>query len=172
MEILHNFLRTDIFLYIISFGIVLLLILYIYNCMKLRKIRKDYKDFMKKLGNGNNIEEMLKSYIYKVEDIDSKNQEIQAYCSKLDNNISNCIQKIGIIRYSAFKDMGSDLSFALALLDEKNNGVVLNGIYSRELSNIYAKPIKDGSSTYTLSDEEKQAIDLAIKSETVHKIRE
>ena len=112
---------------------------------------------------------MLKSYIYKVEDIDSKNQEIQAYCSKLDNNISNCIQKIGIIRYSAFKDMGSDLSFALALLDEKNNGVVLNGIYSRELSNIYAKPIKDGISTYTLSDEEKQAIDLAIKSETVHK---
>ena len=107
-----------------------------------------------------------------MEDIDVKNQEIQAYCNKLDNDMAKCIQKIGIVRYSAFKDMGSDLSFTLALLDEKNDGVILNGIYSRELSNIYAKPIKNGKSTYTLSEEEKQAIDLAMKTETTHKVRE
>ena len=57
------------------------------------------------------------------------------------------------------KDTGSDLSFALALLDENNNGVLLNGIYSREMSNIYAKPVTKGESSYTLSIEEKQAID-------------
>ena len=73
-----------------------------------------------------------------------------------------CIQKIGIVRYSAFKDTGSDLSFALALLDENNDGVVLNGIYSREMSNIYAKPIQNGKSTYTVSEEETQAISKAI----------
>lgn len=172
MEIISDFLKTDIFLYSIAVGLILLLILYIMNCIKLRNIRKEYKTFIKRLGNGNNLEEMLKSYIYKVEEIDAKNQEIQAFCNKLDKDMASCIQKIGIVRYSAFKDMGSDLSFTLALLDEKNDGVVLNGIYSRELSNIYAKPIKNGTSTYTISEEEKQAIDLAIKTETTHKIRE
>ena len=67
-----------------------------------------------------------------------------------------------MVRYSAFKDTGSDLSFALALLDENNNGVVLNGIYSREMSNIYAKPVEQAKSHYTLSEEEQQAIQQAI----------
>jgi len=82
---------------------------------------------------------------------------------KLD--LKSCIQKIGIVRFNAFKDVGSDLSFALALLDEKNDGVVLNGIYSRDVSNIYAKPVKNGTSTYTLSNEEEQAISKAVKLE-------
>ena len=54
------------------------------------------------------------------------------------------------------------MSFALALLDANNNGVVLNGIYSREMSNIYAKPVISGKSTYTITEEEKEAINKAI----------
>ena len=73
-------------------------------------------------------------------------------------------KKFGIYRYNAYKDTGSDLSFTLALLDENNDGVVLNGIYSREMSNIYAKPIKNGNSTYKMTDEEKEAIKRAIGS--------
>ena len=69
-----------------------------------------------------------------------------------------------MIRYSAFKDTGSDLSFTLALLNKENTGVVLNGIYSRDMSNIYAKPVEKGVSTYTLSEEEKQAIEKAMKA--------
>ena len=67
-----------------------------------------------------------------------------------------------MVRYNAFKDVGSDLSFALALLDEQNNGIVLNGIYSRDMSNIYAKPIENGKSTYVVSEEEAQAIQKAM----------
>ena len=66
------------------------------------------------------------------------------------------------IRYSAFKDTGSDLSFTLALLNKENTGVVLNGIYSSDMSNIYSKPVEKGESNYTLSEEEKQAINKAI----------
>ena len=76
----------------------------------------------------------------------------------LEEDLEGCIQKVGIVRYSAFQDTGSDLSFSLALLDEKNNGVVFNGIYSREMSNIYAKPVENGNSKYTLSNEEVEAI--------------
>ena len=164
METILNFFRTEMFLYCMAGGLIILLTLYIINCIRLGKIRKDYKTFMKKLGNGNNIEEMLKSYIYKVEDIDVKNQEIQAYCNKLDNDMAKCIQKIGIVRYSAFKDMGSDLSFTLAILDDYNNGVVLNGIYARDSSNIYAKPEENWQSKYVLSNEEKEAINRAMEN--------
>ena len=97
--------------------------------------------------------------------VENVNKEIIKYCKNLDKQINGCLQKVGIVRYSAFKDTGSDLSFALALLDEKNDGVILNGIYSREMSNIYAKPISNGKSEYTLSKEEEEAIYKAINTE-------
>ncbi len=80
-------------------------------------------------------------------------------------------EKVGIVRYNAFQDTGSDLSFALALLDEKNNGVVLNGIYSREMSNIYAKPVENGKSKYTISEEENLAIEKAINGDGTYRIK-
>ena len=61
------------------------------------------------------------------------------------------------------------MSFAVALLDEQNSGVVFNGIYSREMSNIYAKPVEKGNSSYTLSAEEAEAIRRAISSNNVYR---
>lgn len=162
MENILNFLRTDLFLIILLVGIILLLALYIANSIKLSKLRKSYKQFMKKLGKGEQIDEILKNYINTVEKVEKNQEDLENYCNKLDENMNTCMQKIGLVRYSAFKDTGSDLSFTLAILDKYNDGIVLNGIYSRELSNIYAKPIKDGKSTYTLSEEEKEAIEKAI----------
>ena len=66
-------------------------------------------------------------------------------------------------------DTGSDLSFAVALLDEQNSGVVFNGIYSREMSNIYAKPVEKGNSSYTLSAEEAEAIRRAVSLNNVYR---
>lgn len=168
MDVIFNFLRTDTFLLIILGLMLLLLILYISSIVKLSKLRKSYSIFMKKLGNGNNIDEMLKQYIDEVERVKKQNGEIISYCERLDTNIENCTQKIGIVRYNAFKDVGSDLSFALALLNEHNDGIVLNGIYARDMSNIYAKTVENGQSKYALSDEEKEAIQRAIngKKET------
>lgn len=163
MEIILEFLRTDTFLFVLIGGIILLLILYIINMIQLSKIKKSYSKFMEKLGSGNNIDEMLRAYIYEVERVTKKNEEIVSYCKELDNHIAKCTQKIGIVRYNAFRDTGSDLSFALALLNEHNDGVVLNGIYARDMSNIYAKPIENGQSKYTLSNEEKEALDKAIE---------
>lgn len=165
MDIILEFLRTDTFLLILLGGILLLLILYISNLIKLNKIKKNYSKFMERLGNGNNVDEMLRAYIYEVERVSNKNEEIVSYLEKINQNIAKCTQKIGIIRYNAFKDTGSDLSFALALLNEHNDGIVLNGIYARDMSNIYAKPIEEGQSRYALSEEEKEAIRRAISQE-------
>ena len=157
-------LRSDLTIFIMLIAIVLLLVLYIISVANLSKLRKSYSKFMSKLGNGNNIEEIMKEYIKKVDTVQAKNEEIISFCKVLDENLKKCTQKIGIVRYNAFKDTGSDLSFSLAILDDYNNGVVLNGIYARDSSNIYAKPVENGASKYVLSNEEKEAINRAINN--------
>ena len=170
MDVILNFLRSDIFLVILFVFLIILLVLYSKTTIHLKKLRESYSKFMNKLGNGNDLEQMIRNYIDKVEKTDERNEEIINYCKKIDNDIKGCTQKIGIVRYNAFKDTGSDLSFALALLDEDNTGVVMNGIYSREMSNIYAKPVEKGKSPYTISEEEKLAIDKAINSKNIYKL--
>lgn len=164
MEKVIEFLKTDNFMLGMVCFVALMFIIFLINLINTSKTRKKYQTLMKKLGNGNNIEEMLIKYVDTVDKVEKENRELKVYCEKLDKDISKCIQKVGIVRYSAFKDIGSDLSFALALLDENNNGVVMNGIYSAEASNIYSKPITNGESKYTLSEEEIKAINAAIEN--------
>lgn len=163
MQGIIDFIRTDNFLLILSIMVGILIIGFIAVLYSNIKLKNKYNKFMKKIGNGKNIEEDLENYMYRVERVERQNAEIISYCKNLDEEVAKCIQKVGIVRYSAFKDTGSDLSFAVAMLDENNDGVVFNGIYSREMSNIYAKPVKNGNSEYTLSEEEKEAIRRAIE---------
>ena len=172
MENIVEFFRTDNFLILISAIVCILLIGFIIMIVKLFSINKKYKAFLKKIGNGENIEEDLENYMYRVERVEKQNAEMRGLINAIDTNMSNCIQKIGIVRYNAFKDTGSDLSFALAMLDENNNGIVLNGIYSREMSNIYAKPVEKGKSKYIISEEEKEAIQKAIDNQNVYRVKE
>lgn len=171
MQEIFNFFRSDNYLLILTLIVGLLLVGFIILLIINIKLNNKYKNFMKKLGKGKNIEEDLENFMHKVDRVEKQNIEIIDFCKSLDEDISKCIQKVGIIRYSAFKDTGSDLSFTVALLDEKNNGVVFNGIYSREMSNIYAKPVENGNSKYTLSEEEIQAIEKAINSNNLYKTR-
>ena len=164
METFIQILKSDVFLISMFIINIILLIAIIINSTKLSKLNNKYQTFMKKLGNGKNIEEDLENYIYRVKNVEERNAEIYNYIRNIEEDMSKCIQKVGIVRYSAFKDTGSDLSFAVALLDENNDGIILNGIYSREISNIYAKPVKDGKSSYTVSEEEQEAIRKAIDS--------
>lgn len=170
MENIMALLKTDNFLIIFAILLIVLLISYVVLIIKTSNLNKRYKQFMKKLGNGKNIEEDLENYMYRVEKVERQNSELHLICKEMGNQLSGCVQKIGIVRYNAFKDTGSDLSFALALLDEDNTGVVMNGIYSREMSNIYAKPVEKGKSPYTISEEEKLAIDKARNSKNIYKL--
>lgn len=165
MDMIMDIIKGDFFLLGWVIITIILVLLVITMMAKLSSLNKRYKKFLEKLGNGNNIEEDLETYMYRVEKVEKQNAEIANYVKTLDEDLTRCIQKVGIVRYNAFKDTGSDLSFTLALLDEHNDGVVLNGIYSREMSNIYAKPVKNGESSYTMSEEEKMAVQKAINSD-------
>ena len=165
MDMIIDLIKGDFFLLGWVIITIILFLMIIILMIKWSRLNKKYKKFLEKLGKGNNIEEDLETYMYRVEKVERQNAEISNYVKSIDEDLTKCIQKVGIVRYSAFKDTGSDLSFTLALLDEHNDGVVLNGIYSREMSNIYAKPVKNGESSYTMSDEEKLAVQKAINSD-------
>ena len=165
MEGLIDSLGMNNVIYILFGIIIILLLAFLILLGKVISLNKRYKKFMVKLGEGKDIQEDLENYMYRVERVEKQNAEILNQINGLDKDLEGCIQKVGILRYSAFQDTGSDLSFTLALLDEHDNGVVFNGIYSREMSNIYAKPVENGKSKYTLSEEEQEAIKRAIESD-------
>lgn len=162
MDILIEFTRTE------SFGIIALTLLFInfsvliYIAVISYKNKKNYDKFMKKLGNGVNLDTMLREYIERVEEIKTEENRIHRRCNEIEKNMEKCIQKVGVVRYNAFNNTGSDLCFALALLDFEDNGVIINGIYSRDnTTTTYAKPIEHGTSKYTLTKEEQDALDIA-----------
>ena len=162
-EVITNFINSDIFNLILIVMFFLLIILYIVNNIRLKNANKSYMKLIKKLGNGTNLEEVLRGYIEQVKMVNDKAEDISKYCDTISAELKTCIKKVGMVRYNAYEDAGSDLSFALALLDDNNNGVILNGIYSREMSNIYAKKIVSGEPANRASEHEKQAIDIALK---------
>ena len=142
--------------------ILLALIIFISINIKLAKMNKRYSKMMKGM-EGANIEQLLLAHIEEVKQTVRKVDSLSNDCQRLEGISKECIQKVGIIRFNAFEDMGSDLSFAIALLNHQNNGVVVSSIYSRNESHTYAKPIISGNSSYFLTGEEKQALAQAIK---------
>ena len=160
-----NFLRTDYFLVILFILNIVLLICSIISNVRIKNIRKSSKEFMLKLGNGRDLKEDLNQYMDKVVNLEKEIGETNIFCNSLEKRIDTCIQRVGIVKYNAYKDVSNDLSFAVALLDKENNGVVLNGIYSAEMSNIYAKPVENGKSKYNLTSEEQEAILKAMKND-------
>ena len=158
-----KFLHSDLFLIMIFILNIILLIWSIISNIRIKNIHNKDKNFMEKLGDGKNIKEDLEKYMTRVSTTEEEIRKLSVYYKDLDKKTKKCLQKVGIVRYNAYKDTGSDLSFAVCLLDEKNNGVLFNGIYSRDMSNIYAKPIENGTSKYKITPEEQEAINRAIE---------
>ncbi|MFH1582209.1 MAG: DUF4446 family protein [bacterium] len=104
-----------------------------------------------------NMKEVLKE----LDSLDSKLKKITEELDSLKKNQTFSVQKIGLIRFNPFKEVGGDQSFTLVLLDKNNSGVVITSLYSREGNRIYGKTINNGISEYALSEEEKKAIEKA-----------
>lgn len=88
-----------------------------------------------------------------------KNTEIEL--KEINKKLKQSIRGLETIRFNPFPDQGSNQSFAIGLLNEEKNGVVLSSLYSRERMSIFAKPIKNGKSDYELTEEEKEALQKA-----------
>ena len=96
-----------------------------------------------------------------VADVSREQQRSDARLAELERLARSEVPRVGFVRYNAFDDVGSDLSFALALLNAEGDGVVLNSIYSREETRTYGKAVKGYTSVVDASREERAAIDAA-----------
>ncbi|TYQ14762.1 UNVERIFIED_CONTAM: uncharacterized protein DUF4446 [Acetivibrio alkalicellulosi] len=165
---LYHIIENNINLIILinSLLIFLIIIIYINLKVKFNKISKKYKEIMISTKE-KNLEEVLFDIYNMSKELSLKNKEIDNKINYIERSMDKCMQKIGVVRYNAFENVGSELSFAVALLDNNNNGVVINGLYSRDSSSTYAKMIQGGKSKQALSAEEIQAIDYAIKSKSI-----
>lgn len=137
--------------------ILISLLIFISINIKLAKLNKRYQTMMRGM-EGTNLERMLTAHIDEVRRSVGEVDRLSRKCSNLEEVLRVCVQKVGIVRFNAFEDTGSDLSFAIALLDSNNNGVVLSSIFGRNDSRTYAKPIAAGQSSYFLTEEEKIAL--------------
>ena len=111
---------------------------------------KDFKDvFLSQKNRNDQLEEQIKNTFLKIENLEDISRRT--------------IQKVSVIRFNPFNEMGGNQSFVIALLDAENNGFVISSLFVKEASRVYAKTIKKGKSDYSLSKEEQEAIAKAIK---------
>ena len=140
---------------------LIMLIVMINQALKLNYMKKRYRKMMAGV-DGANLERLLMGHIDEVKHVVEENQRIDAENKAISALLQKALTRVGVVRFRAFEDMGSDLSYAVALLDAENNGVILSSIFGREDSRSYVKPIEGGKSTYTLTDEEQQALQKAM----------
>jgi hypothetical protein len=163
--LLHEWISTYLDWMIIGLLVVLVLIviLYLIAARRQRKIYMAYKQLLKGTQPNTNLEALLMKNVEDIHQIEFKLREYELEVTQLRKELESKLDPAGIIRYNAFLDGGSDLSFSIALLNQKQNGVVITSLYGREDSRVYAKPILEGKSTYPLTDEEKSAISKVIQ---------
>src|SRR3990172_12278270 len=107
------------------------------------------------------VQALLSQTLDKMGEMEKQFEEVKFLEKKLFDFLPGCIQKMATVRFNALSDVGGEQSFALALLDGKDNGVILSSLYGRGEFRLYAKPITEGKSKFTLSGEEQQALDTA-----------
>lgn len=112
---------------------------------------------------------VLDGHAHKIERLEQAVRTLHKADKRQQELIDGSVQRVGLLRYDAFEDVGGRLSFSCAMLDEHGTGVVLTSINGRQETRVYAKPITEGRSSYNLSSEEEEAIRqaLATAPETV-----
>lgn len=149
-----------IFIFMLILFIVLF-ILYVNVTMKYNRLKSSYASFMRG-KDGKTLEESFKDKFTEIDTILRVTKQNRQDIREINKKMENDYQKLGIIKYDAFNEMGGKLSFALAMLDGNNNGWVINAMHSREGCYTYIKEIVKGESYVELAEEETEALDRAI----------
>lgn len=129
---------------------------------------KKNKELFKNDQKGD-IYDIVNNYLLRVRKVSEDNIKIKNDLASTIEFFKKSFQKIGIVRYNPFKDIGGDLSFSMAILDDREDGFILTNIHNREGDRMYIKPVKKGVSTHNLSAEESTALSKACKITEVRK---
>ncbi len=146
--------------------VIVLFILVINANLKYSRLKFSYSSFMKG-KDGRTLEDSIFERFDELEHLTEMTLKNRQAIRKIREEMMTDFQKVGIVKYDAFNEMGGKLSFAIALLDGNNSGYILNSMHSREGCYNYIKEIVKGESYIELSEEESEALDKAIFQETL-----
>ena len=143
--------------------IIILLVLIILNKKKIKKLEEKYESFMR----GSDAQSLENTILEKFDDIDElkEQNELKTIIGEIQENLQSTYQKVGLVKYDAFREMGGNLSFALVLLNKQNTGFILNAMHSREGCYTYVKEIIKGESFIELAEEEREALEQAVNQD-------
>ena len=145
-------------------GVVIIFMFFtiIYLMCAVSGLKNRYNTMMKGEQTGASFEKMMLDHIDETHKVKDENRQLKEKLDAVDALLQTAITRVGLVRFCAFENMGGDLSYAVAMLDAYNNGVVFSSIFAREDSRSYVKPVENGHSTYTLTKEEDEALKKAM----------
>ncbi len=169
MEFIYTFdfeqltgIPSDLLILGLAALVLILLIFSIINAVRTAKLRKSYRLFMEG-KHGHSLEYILRERMQQVDQVLQMEAEHEAKIQLVLDHLDHTYQKVGVVKYNAFHEMGGKLSFSLALLNRKNDGFILNAMHSREGCFTYIKEVIAGNPVLMLAEEEREALDLALK---------
>ena len=143
---------------------LVLLIMQIRLMGKFKKLYRTYDRFMRG-KDMESMEETVLAQFERIEALEKSNEEKDRQIESIFENLQHVYQKTGLVKYDAFREMSGKLSYAVALLDKENNGVMINSMYSREGCYSYVKTIVGGKCSIEMSEEEQEALKIAVNKE-------
>ena len=161
-SILNNLGFDPVYLLIASAVLTLILLVVTVMCLiNMRKLYRRYDIFMRG-KDAETMENLIVEQMNDIIDLKAQDRYNKDSIRTANKNSRAAFQKIGIVKYNAFKGMGGNLSFALALLDYTNTGFVLNSVHSREGCYLYFKDVERGETEVLLGAEEQEALEQAL----------
>ncbi len=137
---------------------VIMTFAFLLSMLEVRRLKNKFDRFMRPNSKNHNLELQLTEYLEEVREIKAKNDGMFEDIEDIKRVLKTGIQKIGIVKYNTLEEIGGELSYAIALLDQNDSGIVLNSLYYRDGCYTYAKQIIAGDCLTPLSEEEQQAI--------------
>lgn len=161
-SLLYN-LPFDPLILIIGFSILsfVLLVVVIICIIKLNKLYRRYDMFMRG-KDAETLEDTVLDIMDELQELRSKDRTNKDAMKLLSRQVKSSFQKYGFVKYNAFKGMGGNLSFVLAMLDNNNTGFVLDAVHSREGCYLYLKEVEEGATEVLLGSEEQEALEQAL----------
>ena len=152
--------------YILMGGMFLIIIinyiLLMINNKRVKRYKELYEKTLAKFNSKKNIEDDFQTIYDRLSEVENISKETVETVDKFRDKMKSNVQKVGFVKYNAYDETENKLSFALALLDEYNNGVLINHIYSKHGSNVYAKLVTETKVEDRISEEEVAALQMAI----------
>ena len=144
--------------------VIILFVMLIFLLIRYNQLNVSYQMFMKG-RKAESLEEEIGALFDDISTLKASTEKNRKDIKKMIENLHDCYQRVGIVKYDAFKEMGGKLSFSVALLNDNETGFIINSIHSSEGCYVYTKEIVNGECAISLGDEEKKALTLALSAE-------